>query len=203
MGLRCGCLKTTVRALTIFPCCHKHTCCHLNPARSHKNCNWEEKKREIGEFYRSVVLGCPGQRAAVLGQEAEIVGTPIAHIKAEAAKFGLGLVCCSIWEAHHWKMWHASGAVPNLPRVINFWNPLIILSLNDTSLKMPFMLFSRWGLRAAYAAALGGILGATFLASYIFWQGKEKSKTREAFAPWHVEGQVKEDICGPILLLLK
>lgn len=68
---------------------------------------------------------------------------------------------------------------------------------------MPFTHFSPWGLHAAYAAALGGILGATFLASYLFWQGKEKSKSREAFTPWHVEGQAKEDICGPILLLLK
>ena len=70
---------------------------------------------------------------------------------------------------------------------------------------MPFMHFSRWGLRMAYAEALGGISGATLLASYRFWQGKGKSKTRvkEAWTPLPLEGQVKEDICGPVLLLLK
>lgn len=43
------------------------------------------------------------------------------------------------------------------------------------------------------------------LASYSFWQGKEKNKTRdrEALILLHVEDQVKVDICGPVLLLVK
>lgn len=68
-------------------------------------------KGEIDECYHSVMLDCPDKCTAVLGQEWEIVGTPITHIKAEVAKFGLGLVFHRVREAHHWKMWHASGSM--------------------------------------------------------------------------------------------
>ena len=42
LGLTSGCLKTMVRASTIFAYCHKYTCCHLRPARFLKMCNWEK-----------------------------------------------------------------------------------------------------------------------------------------------------------------
>lgn len=82
-------------------------------------------KGEMGECCRSVVLDFCSKCAAALGQEGEVVAAAVTHIKAKAAKFGLRLVFCSVWEAHHWKMWHASGSVQNLARVINFGNPLL------------------------------------------------------------------------------
>lgn len=53
-----------------------------------------------------------------------------------------------------------------------------------------------------FTAALSATSGANPWASYSFWQGKEKSKARdgEAVMLVHVEGQVKVDICGSILL---
>lgn len=51
------------------------------------------------------------------------MGTLITHIKAGAAKFGLGLVFRGAWQAHRWKTQHASGSIQNLPSVINAGNP--------------------------------------------------------------------------------
>lgn len=44
-----------------------------------------------------VVLDQCGKWTAVLGQEGEVVGTSIVHIKAEATKSGLGLVFHRMW----------------------------------------------------------------------------------------------------------
>ena len=91
------------------------------------------------------MLDCRGKCTAVLGQEGEIVGTPITHIKAEAAKFGLGLVFQRVWEAHHWKMWHASGSMQNLSRVINFGNSLLYFHYTILLLKCPLCIFRAKG----------------------------------------------------------
>lgn len=55
------------------------------------------------------------------------------------------------------------------------------------------------------STALSATSGTNFRSSYNFWQGKEKSKTRGrgAVTRLHAEGQVKVDICGSVLLLLK
>lgn len=79
----------------------------------------------MGECCGSGVLDCRGKCTALLGQEAEVVGTPITHTKEETAKLGLGLDFHRGWEAHHWKMWHASGSMQNPSLVINFGNPLL------------------------------------------------------------------------------